>query len=73
MTTDEEDEVRKDGLRYKSKMPGQQYSMMSATGRSMSCFRCGLHKPRSLGKMVRLIGANQFVCDECLAQKISKG
>ena len=69
---DEDDEIREDGLRYKSKASGQQFSLLSATGRSISCFRCGLHKPRSQGKVVPLLGSNHFVCTECLVKKNSK-
>jgi hypothetical protein len=31
----------------------------------MSCYKCGVHKPRALGTFKRLLGQNMFMCGEC--------
>ena len=30
-----------------------------------SCYKCGLHKPRSLGSFRKLAGQNMFCCSDC--------
>jgi hypothetical protein len=39
--------------------------MTGATGGTMSCYKCGQHKPRALGSFRRLVGKNMFVCSDC--------
>jgi len=61
------------GLRYKSKPSGSAFAC--ASGRvadQLSCFGCGLHKPRVEGLFKRLIGKNQFFCSDVCVSKIFK-
>ena len=37
----------------------------SGTGASMSCYKCGLHKPRALGSFKRVLNQSMFVCADC--------
>ena len=37
---------------------------------TMSCYRCGLHKPRSLGTFTRFLNQRTFVCQACAAKFI---
>lgn len=53
-----------DGLRYKFKGGGSPFQD-SANMSTMSCYRCGLHKSRSLGVFVRLLNQRTFVCQDC--------
>mgnify|MGYP006271778435 CR=1 FL=1 len=53
------------GLRYKAKTSGSPFGMTGATGGTMSCYKCGQHKPRALGSFRRLVGKNMFVCSDC--------
>jgi len=64
MPRDESTKIASDGLRYKSKEAGSPFGGSSSTG-TMSCFKCGLHKPRSLGSFMKLAGQNMFCCGEC--------
>jgi hypothetical protein len=57
--------VQDDGLRYKRKSQGSPYSAGTTAGMhlaSMSCFKCGVHRPRSELQSKRLLGKNQLVC-----------
>lgn len=49
------------GLRYTHKSNGTSFGH-SATFGTMSCLRCGDHKPRSLLKSTRLAGKLHYVC-----------
>ncbi|NML16812.1 hypothetical protein [Azohydromonas caseinilytica] len=56
--------IQDDGLRYKRKAAGSPFStggsgMHMAT---MSCFKCGTHRPRAELQTKRLLGKNQLVC-----------
>jgi hypothetical protein len=53
-----------DGLRYKFKGGGSPFQD-SANMSTMSCYRCGLHKSRSLGVFKRLLNQRSFVCQDC--------
>lgn len=53
-----------DGLRYRFK-GGESPFKDSANMGTMSCYRCGLHKPRSLGSFTRFLNQSTFVCQEC--------
>lgn len=56
--------IEPDGLRYKSKAPGSPFAPAGAFGGStMSCFLCGVHRPRAMLKMRKLLGRSQTVCD----------
>jgi hypothetical protein len=59
-----------DGLRYKFKGGGSPFQD-SANMSTMSCYRCGLHKSRSLGVFVRLLNQRSFVCQDCCNKPLS--
>ena len=52
--------LRSDGLRYISKVSGSQFGSLDNTTRS--CFKCGVHRPTSQLKSVKLIGKFRVVC-----------
>ena len=56
-----------DGLRYTFKGGGSPFQD-SANMSTMSCYQCGLHKPRSLGSFTRFLNQRTFVCQECTSQ-----
>jgi hypothetical protein len=64
MSKDDITKISGDGLRYKSKEGGSPFAA-SGTGSSMSCYKCGLHKARSLGSFKRVLNQYMFVCAEC--------
>ena len=53
-----------DGLRYTAKEPGSSFGPMALGGCSvtMSCFRCGRHKPVSAMVNKKILGRNQKIC-----------
>lgn len=53
------------GLRYKTKAGGSPFGVTGAAGGSMSCYKCGQHKPRALGSFRRLVDKNMFACGDC--------
>lgn len=59
-------EVKADGLRYVTKSTGSDFP--GAFGATMSCFRCGLHRPRSQLRSFLLAGSRQFRCRQGCAQ-----
>ena len=69
MSRDATTKINKDGLRYKSKEGGTPFSGSSHIG-TMSCYKCGLHKPRALGTFKRLLGQSMFMCGECKPVKV---
>lgn len=62
-----------DGLRYKFKGGGSPFQD-SANMSTLSCYRCGLHKARSMGTFTRLLNQRMFVCQDCTlkAQKSNR-
>ena len=55
--------IEPDGLRYKSKAPGSPFAGHGAfAAGTMSCFKCGKHRPRTALKSKRLLGRNEMVC-----------
>jgi hypothetical protein len=64
MSRDAVTEIKKDGLRYKSKQGGSPFGGSSAIG-TMSCYKCGAHKSRALGSFKKLIGQQMFICGDC--------
>ena len=62
-----ETKIAVDGLRYTSKESGSPYQDFSC-GTTISCYKCGLHKPRSSGIFKRLLGQNMFKCLDCCAR-----
>ena len=63
--------INKDGLRYKSKEGSTPFGGSSNIG-TMSCYKCGLHKTRSLGIFKRLLGQSMFMCGDCVTAKSLK-
>jgi hypothetical protein len=51
------------GLRYISKAHGTPFGERVAdSSRTMSCFLCGKHQPRTLLQSRKLIGRHRYVC-----------
>ena len=57
--------IAKDGLRYKSKSSGSPFGAQGSNMGTMSCYKCGLHKPRALGTFKRLLNQSMFMCGDC--------
>ena len=68
MSKEETTKITANGLRYKSKKGGSPFGGSSAVG-SMSCYKCGIHKPRALGTFKRLLNQSMFVCGDCVSAK----
>jgi hypothetical protein len=68
MPNDPATHIAKDGLRYKSKEGGSPFKD-SANMSSISCYKCGLHKPRALGVFKMMINQRMFMCGECMPVK----
>jgi hypothetical protein len=71
MTQNETTVIAKDGLRYKSKSPGSPFGTQSGNMGTMSCYKCGLHKPRALGTFKRLLNQSMFKCGDCKPSKMT--
>jgi hypothetical protein len=56
-------------LRYKSKKGGSPFEGLGRTGDTMSCIKCGVHKPRNNGSYKRILGSSMFVCFDCSPPK----
>lgn len=55
--------MAEDGLRYRKKATGTPFAAASAFGHStMSCFKCGKHRPRAELEVKRILGKNHQVC-----------
>jgi len=70
MIGDQTTKIANDGLRYKSKEGGSTLGGSSTMG-SMSCYKCGVHKPQALGTFKRLLGQSMFMCGDCKPVKVS--
>jgi len=68
MPSNETTKIASDGLRYKSKEGGSPFGGSSPMS-SLSCFKCGLHKARSLGSFKKLAGQRMFCCGDCSIPK----
>jgi hypothetical protein len=68
MSKDQESLIAADGLRYKSKEGGSLFKD-SSNGMTISCYKCGLHKPRSMGMFRMLINRRMFMCGDCMPPK----
>ncbi|PQA80771.1 hypothetical protein C5F52_23990 [Limnohabitans sp. TS-CS-82] len=64
-TKNGKNEVSDSGLRFTSRENGSPFIGMGKVGETMSCMKCGLHKPRRLGSQRRFAGALAFFCFEC--------
>lgn len=58
-------EVDATGLRYKSKANGSPFGIAGASSGTMSCYKCGHHKPRSLGTYKKIADRRLFICGDC--------
>jgi hypothetical protein len=58
-------QVNDSGLRFTSRENGSPFVGMGQMGESMSCLKCGIHKPRRLGSQRRFMGALAFFCFDC--------
>lgn len=65
-------EIDATGLRYKSKANGSPYGAPSTPSGTMSCMKCGIHKPRALGSFKRLLNQSMFFCGDCRPTKLTK-
>jgi hypothetical protein len=70
MSKEDTTAISKDGLRYKSKQGGSLFGESTSMG-TMSCYKCGLHKPRALGSFKKLLGKSMFVCGECKPTQVA--
>ena len=68
MSNNQESQIATDGLRYKSKEGGSPFKD-SANMSSISCYKCGVHKPRALGVFKMMINQRMFMCGDCMPQK----
>ncbi len=68
MSNYQETKIAADGLHYKSKEGGSLFKD-SSNGMTISCYKCGLHKPRSMGMFKMLINQRMFMCGECMPTK----
>jgi hypothetical protein len=68
MSKDQESLIAADGLRYKTKEGGSPFKD-SANMSSISCYKCGLHKPRALGIFRQMINQRMFLCGDCMPAK----
>ena len=64
MSRDQTTQIASNGLRYKSKEGGSPFGGSNPTS-TMSCYKCGLHKPRGLGTFKRLLNQSMFMCGDC--------
>ncbi len=64
-TKNGKNEVSSSGLRYTSRENGSPFVGMGKVGETMSCMKCGLHKPRRLGSQRRFAGSLAFFCFDC--------
>jgi len=58
-------QISQTGLRYVSKENGSPFVGMGATGETISCIKCGKHKPRSRGVLKRYFNSLLFFCFDC--------
>ncbi|MFM9991653.1 MAG: hypothetical protein ACKVOY_09485 [Burkholderiaceae bacterium] len=65
MSDNFETKIAANGLRYTSKEGGSPFQD-SACGSTLSCYKCGLHKPRSLGEFKHILGQQRFKCLDCV-------
>ena len=63
-TKNGKNEVSDSGLRFTSRENGSPFIGMGKVGETMSCMKCGLHKPRRLGSQRRFAGSLAFFCHE---------
>ena len=64
-----ETKITEDGLRYKAKVGGSPFGIQANGNATMSCFKCGQHKPRALGSYKRVLNQSMFFCGDCRPTK----
>jgi len=64
MDKEEVTKISSDGLRYKTKKGGSPFGA-GRPADTMSCYKCGLHKLRSLGSFKKIVTRNLFICVDC--------
>ncbi len=57
--------VSETGLRYTSKERGSPFQGMGGGGETLSCVKCGRHRPRRSGVFKRYLTALMFFCLDC--------
>ena len=61
------DKVREGGLRYRTKKAGSMFApegaLVGFLGSSMSCFKCGKHRPMMSLVNRKILGINRKICD----------
>jgi hypothetical protein len=72
MSNNQESQIANDGLRYKNKEGGSPFKD-SANMSSISCYKCGVHKPRALGVFKMMINQRMFMCGDCMPPKSEQG
>jgi hypothetical protein len=65
MSNDQDSLISGDGLRYKRKESGSPFKNIGSMA-TISCYKCGLHKPRALGTFKKLINQQMFMCGDCV-------
>ena len=68
MSNYQETKIAADGLHYKSKEGGSLFKD-SSHGMTISCYKCGLHKPKYMGMFRMLINQRMFMCGDCMPPK----
>ena len=71
-TDDKPNEISADGLRYKKRGSNGSPYGPTQSFLTTSCFKCGVHKPRSLGSFKAFNGQSVFVCHDCHAEVAAK-
>jgi len=61
--------VDESGLRFTSRENGSPFAGMGKMGETMSCIKCGMHKPRRQGSQQRFAGSLAFFCHDCKPPK----
>jgi hypothetical protein len=60
------------GLGYKCKESGSPFKNTGSMA-TISCYKYGLHKPRSMGIFKKLINQQMFMCGDCMPAKSAQG
>jgi len=60
-----ETKIAENGLRYKAKVSGSPFGQQKSGNPTMSCFKCGQHKPRTLGSYKSILNKSMFFCGDC--------
>ncbi|MGB4349898.1 MAG: hypothetical protein WBJ38_10220 [Limnohabitans sp.] len=65
-------QISDDGLRYVSRQSGSPFGALGDCRSTLSCYKCGTHKPRSFGANHKILGKSMFCCFDCVAPKINR-